>query len=73
MGEIPPVVPLLPTTDMTSSLGQMEEGLAGGPDLANWMSLLLPRQDMGTHIKKLGCNNLVTTLSQSYMHVTTLS
>ena len=46
LSEIPPVVPLLPTTNMTSSSGQLEEGLAGGPDLTNWMSLLLPRQDM---------------------------
>ena len=31
---------------MTNSSGQTAEGLAGGPDLTNWMSLLLPRQEM---------------------------
>ena len=31
---------------MTNSSGQTTEGLAGGPELTNWMSLLLPRQEM---------------------------
>ena len=36
---------MLPTVDITNSSGQTAEGLAGGPDLTNWMSLLLPRQE----------------------------
>ena len=44
LGEIPSTVPLLPTSDIATvaaPMAQVPEGLAGGPDLSNWMNLLL--------------------------------
>jgi len=48
LGEIPSTVPLLPTSDIATvaaPMSQVPEGLAGGPDLSNWMNLLLPNQE----------------------------
>jgi len=48
LGEIPSTVPLLPTSDIATvaaPMAQVPEGLAGGPDLSNWMNLLLPNRE----------------------------